>query len=146
MWFTVPGFAVMGFVFWFSPASHRAGPIFGLTQGPPCGCPHLSAKLDSSVRVSGRWVGCMVSSLLFVPSQILPVRNSTFFLSDFLLQDNSGKWLSSCLAKAVVLIKGSLTLFCRIVLRRARMVPRLNKPFPAHLVIFPLEASLIDCF
>ena len=70
----------MGLLFWFSLAGHLAGPIFGLTQGPPWLCTHLSAQLDSSVRVSGRLVGCMVSSLLFVPSQILPVRNSTFFI------------------------------------------------------------------
>ena len=80
MWFTVSGFVVMGLVSWFSLASHLAWPIFGLTQGPSWWYTHLSAKLDSSVRVSGRPVGCMVSSFLFVPSQILPVRNTTFLI------------------------------------------------------------------
>ena len=80
MWFTVSGFVVMGLVSWFSLASHLAWPIFGLTQGPSWWYTHLSAKLDSSVRVSGRLVGCMVSSFLFVPSQILPVRNTTFLI------------------------------------------------------------------
>ena len=50
--------------------------IFGLTQGPFWWHLHLSAKMDSSVRVSGRLAGHIMGwhlLLPFGPSQILPV-------------------------------------------------------------------------
>ena len=60
-------------------------PIFGLTQGPSWWCAHLSAKMDSSVSVSGRLAGHIMGWHLlppFGPSRILPVSfgDSAMFL------------------------------------------------------------------
>ena len=69
-WLAVSGFMVMGWVSRLSPASHLACPTFGPTQGPSWWRTHLSAKMDSSVRVSGRWADILwagVSSLLSAP-------------------------------------------------------------------------------
>ena len=48
-------------------------PIFGLTQGPSWWCTHLSAKMDSSVRVSGR----LGQDILSPPSSFWPLPNSS---------------------------------------------------------------------
>ena len=59
-WLAVSGFMVMGLVSGLSLANHLAWPIFGLTQGPSWWRAHLSPKMDSSRKDSGRLV---VSSL-----------------------------------------------------------------------------------
>ena len=50
-------------------------PIFGVTQGPSWWRAHLSAKMDSRSRVSGRQAGPMGWRLLppFGPSWVLPI-------------------------------------------------------------------------
>ena len=48
--------------------------IFGVTQGPFCWCSHLSAKTDSSVRVSGRLAG-HITDWQFLPP-FWPLLNS----------------------------------------------------------------------
>ena len=64
MWLTVLGFMRMDLVSRLSLASHLAWCIFGLTQGPSQWHAHLSGKMDSSAKDSGRLV---FSSLLLVP-------------------------------------------------------------------------------
>ena len=96
-WLTVLGIIVMGLVSGLSLASHLAWSIFGLTQSPPWRQAQLSAKMDSSVRVSGR-LGQDMSLLPppFGPSWILLVIFQWQYLIlywDLLLWDNSGKWL-----------------------------------------------------
>ena len=49
-----------------SLAVHLSWPIFGLIQGPPWWCAHFPAKTDSSVRVSGRLSGPILSSLFLL--------------------------------------------------------------------------------
>ena len=76
-------------------------PIFGLTQGPSWCQAHLSAKMDSSPRVSGRLAGHMVWHLLppFDPSWILLVsfwQQLQVTYQDLLLWDGSGKKLLLC--------------------------------------------------
>ena len=110
-----------------SLASHLAWPIFGLTQCSSWWHARLSAKMDSSVRASGRLAGRIISSLLplappkfflvsftrhimgwlplppFGPSQkgggVNVQRQHRVLYQDLLLRDNSCKCLSSCLAK-----------------------------------------------
>ena len=70
-WLAVLGAVVMGLVSRLSLANHLAWPIFGLTQGPSLWREHLSAKMDSSMKDSGRLVRhimgwCLLSS--FGPS------------------------------------------------------------------------------
>ena len=67
MWLAVSSFMVLGFVSRLSLAHHLPWPVFGLTQGPFWWCAHLSAKMDSSVRVSGRLAGRIISLLLLAP-------------------------------------------------------------------------------
>ena len=57
LWLAVYGFMGMELVLGLSPANHLAWLIFGLTQGPSWWCLHLSAKMDSSTKDSGRLVG-----------------------------------------------------------------------------------------
>ena len=85
--------------------NHLTWPIFGLTQGPSWWCMRLSAKMDSSVKDSGRLVGRIVGWHLlpfFGPSWILPVSfqwQHHVLYPDLMLWDNSCKRLSSRLAK-----------------------------------------------
>ena len=80
-------------------------PIFGLTQGPSWWCMHLSAKMDSSMRISQRLVGHIMAWHLLLPcgpTRILLVsftRQHCVPYPDLLLWDSSCKWLLSCLAK-----------------------------------------------
>ena len=68
------GFMQMGLVSRLSLASHLAWPMFCLTQ-PPWWHAHLSVKMDSSEKDSGRLVGHKDWYLFpsFGPSLILPV-------------------------------------------------------------------------
>ena len=103
-WLIVSGLRVVVYFlgcFWpvFLPVS-----VFGLTQVPSWGLMHLSAKMDSSVRCSGRLAGPMMGWHLLPacsPSQILPVSFLRLHISYqvILLWDNSCKWLLLCLAK-----------------------------------------------
>ena len=74
-----------------SLANHLAWPIFGPTQGPSWWHVHLSAKMDSSEKDSGRLVGYIMGWRLlppFGPSLILPVsfqRQHHVLYRDFLL-------------------------------------------------------------
>ena len=56
----VLGFMIMGLVSGLSLTSMLV-PLFGVTQGLSCWRMHLSAKLDSSMRVSGRPAGHVVN-------------------------------------------------------------------------------------
>ena len=64
MWLALSGFMGMGLASRLSLASHLSQPVLGLVQGPSWWCLHLSAKMDSSAKDSGRLV---VSSLLLAP-------------------------------------------------------------------------------
>ena len=67
---------VMGWVSGLSLANHLAWPILSLTQGPFWWHVHLSAKMDSSSKDSGRLAGRMMGWCLLPPSGpswILPV-------------------------------------------------------------------------
>ena len=57
---------VMRLVSGLSLANHRAWPISGLIQGPSRWCTHLSAKMDSNVRASGRLAGHIIFSLILL--------------------------------------------------------------------------------
>ena len=63
-WLAVPCFMGLELVPGFSLASHLPPPLLGLAQGPPWWHAHLSVKMDSSTKASGRLV---VSSLLWAP-------------------------------------------------------------------------------
>ena len=73
-WLTVSGFMTRGSVSKLCLASHLVWPIFGLTWGPSCWHTHLSAKMGSSVKDSGRLVGryCRLVS----PPSFRPLPNS----------------------------------------------------------------------
>ena len=76
MWLTVSGFMVRGLVSKLPLASHLVWPIFGLTWGPSWWQTHLSAKMGSSAKDSGRLVRQYVGWCLLPPfglSQILLV-------------------------------------------------------------------------
>ena len=60
LWLAVSGFMGMGLISELSLANCLAQPIFGLTQGPSWWPVHLSDKVDSSDKDSGRLV---ISSL-----------------------------------------------------------------------------------
>ena len=64
MWLALSGFMGMGLASRLSLASHLSQPVLGLVQGPSWWCLHLSAKMASSAKDSGRLV---VSSLLLAP-------------------------------------------------------------------------------
>ena len=69
------GFMEMGLVLGLVLANRLAWPICALTQGPSWPCMHLSVKVASRVRASGRWAGHIMGWCLlppFGPSQILP--------------------------------------------------------------------------
>ena len=72
--------------FWVVFVSHLVWPIFSLTQGPSKWHVHLLAKMDSSVKDSGRLVGqyygAGISSLLLAPPRFsrLAFGSSTTFL------------------------------------------------------------------
>ena len=74
VWLTVSGFMVMGLVSGLSLANRLAWPIFGLTFGPFWRCAHLSAKVDSSAKDSGRLVGQNYG--LVSPPSFWPLLNS----------------------------------------------------------------------
>ena len=80
--------------------------IFGLIQGPSWQCSRVSAKINSSVRLSGRLARHFMGWCLlppFGPSQILLVRfwqQHKVPYWDLLLWDNSCKQTFSCLTKA----------------------------------------------
>ena len=105
-WLTVSGLMVMELVSGLSLATHLSWPIFSLTQGPSWWRSHLSAKMDSSEKDSGRLVGHIMDWHLlppFGPSQILLISfrwQHRVPYGDLLLRDNSCEWLSLCLAKA----------------------------------------------
>ena len=65
-WLAVSGFMAMRLVSGLSQANHCAWPIFGVIQGPSQWCTHLSAKMDSNVRASGRLAGHSISSLILL--------------------------------------------------------------------------------
>ena len=99
----VSGFMVMRLVSGLSLVNHLAWPVFGLTRGPSWWHVHLSAKMDSSEKDSGRLVGHMDWHLL-PPSGLSRILLVSFRwqhhvpYQDLLLWDNLRKWLSSCLA------------------------------------------------
>ena len=95
----------MGLVSKWSLASHLACAHIWSDSGSFLVDAHLSAKMDSSEKDSGRLIGHMDWHLLppFGPSRILPVSfwwQHLVSYQDLLLPDNSSKWLSLCLAKA----------------------------------------------
>ena len=71
-WLEVSGFRVMGLVSGLSLASHLAVPTFGLIQGPSWRHTNLSAKMDSSAKVSGRLAGHIVGWRLLPRFRPLP--------------------------------------------------------------------------
>lgn len=75
-WLAGPGFKVMGSASGLSLDDHLAWLIFGPTQGLSSLCAHLSAKVDSSKKASGRLAGHADWSLLplFGPALILSFR------------------------------------------------------------------------
>ena len=64
----------MGLVSRLSLANHLAWPVFGLTQGPSRWHAHLPAKMDSSMKESGRLVGQYYG--LASPPSFWPLPNS----------------------------------------------------------------------
>lgn len=76
MWFTVSDFIGIELVSELSLANCLAQPIFGLTQGPSWWPVHLSDKVDSSDKDSGRLV---ISSLWLGPPKFFWFSESTMF-------------------------------------------------------------------
>ena len=100
---------VMRLISGLSLASHLSWPIFGLTQDPSRWPKHLSAKMNSNAKDSGRLV---VSSLLLAS----PEFSSLFSRQHHVLVGSSsyetthasgyhGAWI-----EGVVLVNGSLTI------------------------------------
>ena len=67
MWLAVSGFMVIGLVSGLSLASHPACAHIWPDSGPSWGCAHFSAKMNSSVMVSGRLAGHIVGWHLLPP-------------------------------------------------------------------------------
>ena len=106
MWLLISGFMLVGLAFWCLWPIILFVPIFGLSQGPSWWRVQLSAKMDSSVRVSGRWAGHSTGwhrLLPCGPSRILPVSfqwQHHIPYWNLLLWDPSYKQLLLCPARA----------------------------------------------
>ena len=99
-WLAISDFVVMGLVSRLSLASHFL--IQSLTQGPFWWCTHLSAKMNSGAKDSGRLVGHMDWSLLF-PFDLSQITSGSLLVlgpyQDLSLLNKSCKWLLLGLTK-----------------------------------------------
>ena len=112
-------FMVMGLVSRLSVANHLAWPIFRLTQGPLWWRVHLSAKMDSSGRVSGRLAGHIISSLLLSAppefSRLVFGGSTVFFIRTSCCETTQESTYHPAWPRRAVLVNGSLTILLSIL-------------------------------
>ena len=119
MWLEVSGFMLMRLVSRLSLASNLAWPISGLTQGPSRWHLHLSATMDSSVRVSGRLAGHIISSLLLSAppefSRLVFGGSTVFFIRTSCCETTQESTYHPAWPRRAVLVNGSLTILLSIL-------------------------------
>ena len=101
---------------WLVP-NHLAWAIFGLTQGPSWWLTHLSAKMDSSMKDSGRLVGHIVSSLLLLAppefSQLVFSGSTMFLIGTSCCEETRASGYPCVWLRWAVLVNVSLTILPR---------------------------------
>lgn len=114
MWFAASGFMVIRCVSRFFLASHLVWLICCLIQDSSWWCLHLSAKMDSRFRVSGRLERHPFSSLLLSAppefSLLIFCSSITFLIDTCYCEVTHASSYHCAWPRQVVLVNGSLTL------------------------------------